>query len=87
MAGFHIHAGVTIRAGDRAGLERLCRYGARPPFSLERISLLPEGRVAYRLRKPCCNGATHLVRTPVHFTDISARFASPPWRPARLYLA
>ncbi|XYI03647.1 transposase [Sorangium sp. So ce1128] len=49
MAGFNIHAGVTLRAGDRAGLERLCRYGARPPFSLERISLLPDGRLAYRL--------------------------------------
>ena len=24
------HAGVTVRAGDREGLERWCRYGARP---------------------------------------------------------
>ncbi|XYI02232.1 transposase [Sorangium sp. So ce1128] len=67
MAGFNIHAGVRLRAGDRAGLERLCRYGARPPFSLERIWLLPDGRVEYRLRKPRRNGATHLVLAPVHF--------------------
>ncbi|MBL0195592.1 MAG: transposase [Myxococcales bacterium] len=40
-----MHAGVLIHAGDREGLERLCRYGARPPFSLERISLLADGRV------------------------------------------
>ncbi|WP_437479089.1 transposase [Sorangium sp. So ce1014] len=45
------------------GRERLCRYGARPPFSLERLSLLPDGRVAYRLRRPRRNGATHLVMT------------------------
>ena len=36
-SGFNVHAGVLVRAGDREGLERLCRYGARPPFSLERL--------------------------------------------------
>ena len=36
-SGFNVHAGVMVRAGDREGLERLCRYGARPPFSLERL--------------------------------------------------
>jgi hypothetical protein len=25
VGGFDVHAGVTIRAGDRAGLEQLCR--------------------------------------------------------------
>ena len=25
-----------MHAHDREGLERLCRYGARPPFTLER---------------------------------------------------
>jgi hypothetical protein len=37
VSGFNLHAGVTVRAGDREGLTRLCRYGARPPFRLERI--------------------------------------------------
>ncbi|XYI00721.1 transposase [Sorangium sp. So ce1128] len=81
VAGFNIHAGVTIRAGDRAGLERLCRYGARPPFSLERIWLLPDGRVAYRLRKPRRNGATHLVLAPVHFLARIAALVPPPRYP------
>ena len=27
---FNVRAGVTVRSGDREGLERLCRYGARP---------------------------------------------------------
>ena len=44
--GFNVHAGVTVRRGERDALERLCRYGARPPFSLERMSLLEDGRVA-----------------------------------------
>jgi hypothetical protein len=29
-SGFNVHAGVTVHSGDREGLERLCRYGARP---------------------------------------------------------
>ena len=29
-SGFNVHAGVTVRSGDREGLERLCRYCARP---------------------------------------------------------
>jgi hypothetical protein len=32
--GFNLHASVRIDAVDDRGRERLCRYGARPPFSL-----------------------------------------------------
>ena len=49
VSGFNLHAGVTVREGDREGLERVCRYGARPPFRLERFSILPDGRIAYLL--------------------------------------
>ena len=31
--GFSVDAGVRIEAADRAGLERLLRYCARPPFA------------------------------------------------------
>ena len=48
--GFNVHAGVRIEAGDNLGRERLARYGARPPLSLERLRRLPGGRVAYRLK-------------------------------------
>ena len=47
--GFNLHASVRIAAEDDVGRERLCRYGARPPFSLERLRMLPGGRVAYRI--------------------------------------
>ena len=36
-SGFSVNAGVCIQAQDRAGLERLLRYCARPPFALERL--------------------------------------------------
>jgi hypothetical protein len=32
------------------GLERLCRYAGRPPVAIERLSLLPDGRLLYRLK-------------------------------------
>ena len=35
--GFSVDTGVCIQAHDRAGLERLLRYCARPPFSMERL--------------------------------------------------
>ena len=85
VRGFNIHAGVLIHKGDREGLERLCRYGARPPFSLERISLLPDGRVAYRLKKPRSNGATHLVMTPIQFLARIAILIPPPRYPLQRF--
>ena len=36
-SGFSVDAGVCIQAHDRAALERLLRYCARPPFSMERL--------------------------------------------------
>jgi len=36
--GFSVDAGVRIEATDRAGLERLLRYCARPPFAMDRLS-------------------------------------------------
>ncbi|WP_437944531.1 transposase [Sorangium sp. So ce281] len=81
VSGFNVHAGVTVRAGDREGFEKLCRYGARPPFSLERLALLPDGRIAYRLRRPRRNGATHLVLEPIAFMARLAAVIPPPRYP------
>ena len=36
-SGFSVEAGVCIQAQDRAGLDRLLRYCARPPFALDRL--------------------------------------------------
>ena len=40
-AGFSLHAGVLAEAGERAKLERLCRYIARPAVATQRLSLAP----------------------------------------------
>ncbi len=41
--GFSLHAARTVEPSDRAGLERLARYCLRAPYSLDRLSLTPEG--------------------------------------------
>jgi hypothetical protein len=49
LDGFNVQAAVRIEADDDEGRERLVRYCARPCFALDRLSLLPDGRVAYRV--------------------------------------
>jgi hypothetical protein len=56
VQGFSLHAGVAVNAHDRARLERLCRYIARPPIATKRLSELPDGRIAYALRHPWRDG-------------------------------
>jgi hypothetical protein len=65
--GFNLHAGVRVAADDRDGLERLCRYMARPAVAAERVSVMPDGNVAYRVKSPRSAGATHRVMTPMEF--------------------
>ncbi len=65
--GFSLHAGVHLHANDREGLEKLCGYGARPPFALERLSALPDGRICYRLKRPTSDGRTELLLAPTEF--------------------
>ena len=81
VAGFSLHAAQSVPAFDRDGLERLCRYGLRAPFSQERLSRLPDGKVAYKLRRPWPNahGATHLVLEPLDFLRRLAALVSFPY--------
>lgn len=67
--GFSLHAGRTVEASDREGLEQLCRYGLRAPFSNDRLSLDPEGNVLLRLLRPWPGpgGRTEVVFEPVQF--------------------
>jgi hypothetical protein len=42
VAGFSLHAARVVGPADRDGLERLCRYGLRAPFSQERLRWLDD---------------------------------------------
>lgn len=76
--GFSVHANVHLHANDRNGLERLCRYGARPNFSLSRLGKLADGRVTYQLKRPLSNGTQTLVLTPLKFLSRLAAMVPPP---------
>jgi len=49
--GFSLHAGTAVHQNDRAGLARLCRYGARGPIAESRLSRRDDGKYAYETKK------------------------------------
>jgi hypothetical protein len=76
--GFSLHAATRIAAGNKAGLERLCNYVARPPLaagSLERIS---EEEYAFKLKTPWQDGTTHLILSPMELIEKLAALVPPP---------
>ena len=84
-SGFSVDAGVCIEAHDRAALERLLRYCARPPFSMDRLR--KEGsELVYRCAKqrsePTSDQrgakADELHLTPLELIDRIAALVPPP---------
>jgi ribosomal protein S27E len=69
VAGFSLHAGVSVNANERDKLERLCRYMARPAVSVKRLSLTPQGNIRYELKTPYRNGTTHMIFEPLDFVS------------------
>jgi hypothetical protein len=76
--GFSLHAGIDIAPGQRARLERLCRYVSRPPVATERMALTSCGQVRYQLKTPYRDGTTHLVIEPLDFMARLAALVPPP---------
>lgn len=70
---------IRIEAWDRAGLERLLRYCARPPFAGERLSWEKRsGRVLYELPKPRPNTPGVLSLDPLELIDRLVLLIPPP---------
>jgi len=74
---FNLHAGVSVPGGLPAARERLIRYCARPPLALERLSVLEDNRICYRIKD------TDQVRlmTPMQFMARLAALVPPPRHP------
>ncbi len=53
-------------------------YGARGPLSLQRLTLTPDGRVCYAMKRPMHDGRTLLVLTPSEFLRKLATLVPPP---------
>jgi len=76
--GFSLDASVCIGATDRAGLERLLRYCARPPFALEHLHPLDADHLVYHNPKPRSDSPRDLVLTPLELIDKIAALIPPP---------
>jgi hypothetical protein len=70
----------VIAEHDRDALERLCRYGARPAFALERLAWTDDRRISYKLKRPWPDGRTHLIMEPVAFLRRLVGIIPPPRR-------
>ena len=67
------------------GLERLCRYVARPAVCGERMELLEDGSIAYRLKVPRRGGETHRVMRPQELMGCLVALIAPPRFPLVRY--
>jgi hypothetical protein len=65
--GFSLHADLCVPARDRAQLERLCRYVARPAIASERLELLADGRVRYNFKRTWRDGSVAVEFEPIDF--------------------
>ena len=70
-------AGTHLHENDRAGLERLCRYGARGPLALGRLTKDCDGKVRYRMKRTI-GGRDELVMTGVELIEKLAVLIPPP---------
>ncbi len=82
--GFNVNAAVRIAADDDEGRERLARYCCKPVLSLQRLTLLDDGRIAYRTKYPR-RGATHRIMTPLELLGRLAALVPPPRYPLLRY--
>jgi len=77
--GFSLDAGVRIEADDRAGLERLLRYCARPPFAGGRLRWGPARQhLVYSLSRPAPDGSRSILLEPLELLDRLALLVVPP---------
>ena len=76
--GFSLHANVAIPRPDRARLERLIGYMARPPIATERLERLPDGRVVYEFKRPWRDGTSRVVFEPLEFLEKLAALVPKP---------
>ena len=78
VAGFNLHAGVSVPAGDTETLERLARYVARSPVANERLHERPDGRIALDFHHRWRDGTTGIVLDPLDLIGRLAALVPPP---------
>jgi len=64
VEGYNLQAATRLGANDREGLERMCRYLARPPIATDRLSRREDWRLELRLKRAWRDGTTGFLFTP-----------------------
>ena len=83
--GYSVHAGVVIGTRNRKGLERLCRYIARPPLAKSRLEQRPDGSVRLLLKRPWSDGSVAIAMTRLELVERLAALVPPPHKNQVLY--
>jgi hypothetical protein len=78
VEGFSVHAGVSVPTRDRLRLERLLRYASPGPISNERLLLLPDGRIRYKLKRRWKDGTKAVIYEPMELMERLAALVPPP---------
>ena len=77
-AAFPLHAATRIAGPDRRGLERLCRYVARPALVGGRLRILDADHLSFALKTPWPDGSSHLLLSPMELLEKLAALVPPP---------
>ena len=76
--GFSLHAATRIAGPDRRGLERLCRYVARPALAGGRLRLVDADPLSFALKTPWSDGTRPLLLSPMELLEKLAALVPPP---------
>ena len=76
--GFSLHAATPIAGPDRRGLERLCRYVARPALAGGRLRILDADPLSFALKTPWSDGTRPLLLSPMELLEKLAALVPPP---------
>jgi len=75
-----LHAATTVAAGDRAALERLCKYVARPPLAVGRLTQVSDDLLSFQLKTPWSDGTTAILLSPLELVEKISALVPPPGR-------
>ena len=74
--GFSLHAKTSVLRRDK--LEKLCRYIARPPVAVNRLTKNSDGLLVYQLKRQWSDGTTHVYYEPLELLARLAALIPPP---------
>ncbi|MBK9262277.1 MAG: transposase [Polyangiaceae bacterium] len=76
--GFNVYAGDSIDGRDRRRIERMCRYLARPPIAMDRLTEMDDGELRYELKKAWRDGTRFVTLGPYELIARICAMVPPP---------